>query len=97
MRQEVINATEARVRFGELLMRVKDGDQAVIIEKSGRPAAVMMSVSLFEALRNKAQPSAADPIEEALILGRRVRNRRMKELTPSEEVLRESREERDVF
>ncbi|MDX1997657.1 MAG: type II toxin-antitoxin system Phd/YefM family antitoxin [Thermoanaerobaculia bacterium] len=45
-----ITATAARVRFGELLRDATENDKTFVVEKNGRPAAVLMSIACYEAL-----------------------------------------------
>jgi prevent-host-death family protein len=40
----VVTALDARTNFGKLLRRVEDQGQSVVIEKRGRPRAVLLSV-----------------------------------------------------
>lgn len=40
----VVTALNARTNFGKLLRRVEDEGQSVVIEKRGRPRAVLLSV-----------------------------------------------------
>ncbi|MGC2793580.1 MAG: type II toxin-antitoxin system Phd/YefM family antitoxin, partial [Candidatus Sulfotelmatobacter sp.] len=40
----VVTALDARANFGKLLRRVQEGGQSVVIEKRGRPRAVLLSL-----------------------------------------------------
>ena len=40
----VVSALDARTNFGKLLRRVEDEGHSVVIEKRGRPRAVLLSV-----------------------------------------------------
>jgi prevent-host-death family protein len=40
----VVSALDARTNFGKLLRRVENEGQSVVIEKRGRPRAVLLSV-----------------------------------------------------
>jgi len=40
----VVTALDARTNFGKLLRRVEDEGRSVVIEKRGRPRAVLLSV-----------------------------------------------------
>ncbi|MGH2530948.1 MAG: type II toxin-antitoxin system Phd/YefM family antitoxin [Thermomicrobiales bacterium] len=55
--QRPMSATEARVRLGEVLRRVTEDEDTVIVEHAGRPEAIAISVSEFERLRS------AEPVE----------------------------------
>lgn len=46
----MVTATEARIRFGELLRRVAENRESVIVERGGKPRAVVLSVSEYERL-----------------------------------------------
>ena len=45
---KTISATEARIRFGELLQNAQIGP--VVVERSGRPIAVVLSIGEYERL-----------------------------------------------
>ncbi len=45
-----MSATQARIHFGELMRRVVDGGEAVVVERSGRPTVVVLSVEAHAAL-----------------------------------------------
>jgi len=93
--KRVVTATEARIRFGELIRRVVENRESVIVERSGKPQAVVLSVSEYERLLEGQQDqnewkslvaSARDQIRAEL--GNR-------KLMPPEKVIAEMREERD--
>ena len=46
-----ITATEARVRFGELMRRVAETNEPVVVERAGKPAVVLVSMDTWEKLR----------------------------------------------
>ena len=94
MNETIITATEARIHFGELLRRIQE-EETIIVERSGRPAAVLMSIQAFEELRRRTSSVRADSMHRAMALARRVRERRQGEpLSAPEDILRELREER---
>jgi prevent-host-death family protein len=43
----IVSATEARVRFGELLQRVSGDGEPVVVERGGRPMVVVLSVDAY--------------------------------------------------
>lgn len=47
---ETVSATEARIHLGELMQRAVDEQTTIIIERSGRPHVVMLSVDAYERL-----------------------------------------------
>lgn len=49
--EKTISATQARVRFGELMQRVVDQDETVIVERDGVPRMVVMSVDSYERMK----------------------------------------------
>ena len=59
-----IGAREARNRFADLLGRVGYGGDTVIVERSGKPLAVLVPIAQYEALvaERKAALSAVDRI-----------------------------------
>jgi len=91
---EAVSATEARIHFGELLRRVVDGGEAVVVERSGRPAAVVMSLAEYERLR--AGASRRTGLDRALDVAARIRARRGDEPLPDPAgLVRTGRETRD--
>ncbi len=92
--RKAVSATEARIRFGELLRRVADRGEAVVVERSGRPAVVVLSLVEYERLRAGAGRRAG--LEKALEVAARIRARRGDVALPDPAgVVREGREERD--
>jgi len=97
MNEKTYSATEARIHFGELLRLVAEEDRHVIVERGGKPTAVVISLKRFEEMRRRTEPAGTDPVDGVLALGRRIAKRRKgKSLTPPEEIIRELREERDA-
>lgn len=45
-----ITATEARVHFGEIFRRVTENDETIVVERNGKPGAVIISIEAYEAL-----------------------------------------------
>ena len=93
-----VSATEARVRFGEVMRRAIDEGEAVFVERGGRPAVVVLSVAAYEELhRRRADPGGPRLLERARLV--RERSRRElgdREASAPEDLLRETREARDV-
>ena len=92
-----MTATEARVRFGELMRRVSQGREVVVVERGGQPMVVMLSVPEYEGLRSSAQAENwRGSLDRALATGQRLREGRAGvPLTPSEQVLDQTRGVRD--
>lgn len=93
--QRTISATEARIHFGELMRQVVEQQEPVIVEHSGRPHVVVLSVDKYQHLL-AAQKEREDWRELVHQAREQVRaGLGERDLTPSEDVLREMREERD--
>lgn len=90
---KIISATEARIRFGELMRQAQLGP--VIVERDGHPQVVVLSIQAYENLA-AAQPAPGwrqllDEVHQRVRLelgGRR--------LPSPEEMLQQVREERDA-
>jgi len=94
--ERTISATEARVHFGELLRRVVEEGQPIIVERGGKPQVVVLPLAEYKRLRASTKEKQRDALEELLRLGAQIRARRGGQLlTPPEEIIREMREERD--
>jgi prevent-host-death family protein len=92
-----MKATEARVHFGELLRRVAEKEQIIIVERDGVPQAVILSMQEYQKLKEaQAKPSEwEDSLQRARQLSRRIQFRRQNQpFTPPEEIIRQVREER---
>ena len=96
MVERVVTATEARVRFGELMRRVVEEQETVIVERAGKQQVVVLSVTEYEQLRTaRRKEDWRQVLQQAMELGERIRARRGgRPLPPAEEVIREMREER---
>jgi prevent-host-death family protein len=93
--QRTMSATEARIHFGELMRRVVEQQELVIVEHSGKPHVVVLSVDKYQRLL-----AAQEEREDWRELVRRAREQvqadlGQRELTPPEDLLREMREARD--
>ncbi len=95
--ERVINATQARIHFGELMRKVSENREPVVVERDGKPHVVVISVEEYERLKSGVQP---DDWENALArvvkLATRIETERGGPLLPPpEDVIREMREQRD--
>jgi prevent-host-death family protein len=93
--QRTVSATDARIHLGELMREVTEEDRAIVIERSGRPHAVLLSVETYERLlaAHEAQHDWRDKVDAARA---RVRvDLAGRSLPAPETVLREVREMRD--
>lgn len=59
--EKQMGVTEARVKFAELVDQVRYRGEAVTLLKSGKPAAVLVPVELYEHWKNSRQ-GALDPL-----------------------------------
>ena len=59
-----IPATEVKNRFGRVLRQVTQSDDPIIIERDGKPVAVLVSIAAWQAL----QPSSNWVIDDATLL-----------------------------
>jgi prevent-host-death family protein len=56
--ERTVSATEARIHFGELMRKVVERDETVIIERSGKPQVVVLSFDEYQRrLRGKRPES----------------------------------------
>jgi prevent-host-death family protein len=95
--EQRLTATEARVHFGELLRRVAEDGETVIVERAGSAAAVVLPIETYERWKAGEPPVGW---REALDMARKVRKSMAGRVSgrgfPSpDEVLRQAREERD--
>ena len=74
---QTVSISEARSRLKALLTRIEETDQAIALERHGRPVAVILSLRCYRALLGEAaallsaaEPHAAERMRQALDLGR---------------------------
>jgi prevent-host-death family protein len=86
--ERVVSATEARIRFGELMRWAVESQQPVIVERGGRPHVVVLSVTKYERLL--ADQQEEEPWRELVHRAREQIRAELgeRELTPPEEVIR---------
>ena len=58
--ERTMTATEARVRFGELLRAVAERGETVIVERHGKPTVAFVPVAEYERLTGAPLPAARD-------------------------------------
>jgi prevent-host-death family protein len=92
--ERVVTATEARIRFGELMRWAVESQQPVIVERGGRPHVVVLSVTKYERLLADQQEQA--PWRELVHRAREQIRAELgeRELPPPDEVIRQMRGER---
>lgn len=96
--ERVVSATEARIRFGELMRWVVESQKPVIVERGGKPHVVVLSVAKYERLKAAHESDSwREALARAIQVGAKIRARRGGQpLTPPpEEIIRQMREERD--
>ena len=91
-----VSATEARIHFGQLMERVAELEETVIVERSGKPQVVILSVREYDRLSAGRKEE-----DDWLVLADRSRARIQEEsdgrrLPPAEELIGQMREERDA-
>ncbi len=93
-----MTATDARIRFGEVMRRVVEQGEQIIVERAGQPQVVILSVAAYEQMKVAQQQEGwREALARAIQIGTRIRARREGQpLTPPEEVIRQAREERDA-
>jgi len=94
--KRAVSATEARIHFGELMRRVVESQEPIIVERGGKPHVVVLSVNQYEDLLagQQEQEDWRELVQQAREQIRAELGER--ELPPPEEVLRQMREERDA-
>lgn len=92
--EQVVSATEARIHFGEMMRRVVEKQEAVIVERSGEPQVVVISLAQYEQYK-ALRGAQSDWLQEALAVRQRIAQELDgRPVTPPEEIIREMREER---
>ena len=93
-----MTATDARVHFGEVMRRVVEQGEQIIVERAGKPQVVILSMATYEQMKMAQQREGwRDALARAIQVGAKIRARRGEQpLTPPEEVIHRMREERDA-
>lgn len=95
MSGRTVTATQARVRFGEILRDVTRGAGAIVVERQGRPQAVILSYQEYQRLLARVDHGWREGLGRALSIGARIARRRKRVPLPApEDVLTAGREER---
>lgn len=91
----VVTATEARIHLGELMRDIEAHRQVVIVERGGKAQVVILCVSEYQRLKRLDSGGGPHWLDLASRSRERVRRElKGKSLPPSEEILRQDREER---
>lgn len=91
----VVTATEARIHFGELIRRVAENRETVIVERAGKPQVVVLAMAEYERLLGG--PNQEKQWMELVQLARDQIRAELgdRELPRPEEIIRRMREDRD--
>ena len=94
--EQIVSATEARVHFGEMIQRVVDNKEIIIVERSGEPQIVLLSLGQYQRLKDaeQAQVDWRERVDKAL--EQIAQDLNGAELIPPEEIIRRMREDRDA-
>lgn len=92
-----ISATDARVGFGKLLQDVAEGGDTVLVERSGQPQAVVVSVDEYRRLQ-RLEEGGRDRWRALLdqAIQRVDHDLKGETLPPADEIIRDMRKERDA-
>lgn len=94
--ERIVSATEARVRFGEMMRRVVEDAEAIIVERDGKRQVALISIDeyeLFKAQKREEPEWRAMLAEVHKLVAQEIGDR---ELPPADEIIRQMREERDA-
>ncbi|HET8522411.1 MAG TPA: type II toxin-antitoxin system Phd/YefM family antitoxin [Thermomicrobiales bacterium] len=96
--KRTVSATEARIHFGELMRKVVERDETVIVERSGKPQVVVLS---FEEYQRRVGGQDREPQpnwEERFRRARALLDKELsgRDLPDIDEIFHEMREERDA-
>lgn len=95
--EKTISATEARVHFGQWLRRVAEQNVTLVVEKAGKPEAVLLSMEVYGQLRAaRGAEEGLDALARAAEVRDRIRARRGgAPVSAPEDVIARLRAERD--
>lgn len=88
-----VTATEARTHFGELMQSVINDQNPVIVEKSGKPQVVILSVDHYQKLQQDKSNRWLSQLEDTHALIEQELDG--KALPDAAEIIRQMREDRD--
>ena len=93
--EQTVNATEARIHFGELMRQAVDKGEPIIVERDGKAHVVVLSIDAYrQLLKRQQQENWSDLVDRARA---QIRSDLAERQLPSpDEILRQLREERDA-
>lgn len=94
--EHVVSATEARIRFGELMRRAVEGQEPIIVERAGTAEVVVLSIDLYRQMIAEREDRMRWP--ELLQQAREQIRAELgdRALPQADELIRRMREERDA-
>jgi len=94
---KVISATEARIRFGELMRLAVEKGEVVIVARGDKPYVAILPFSEYKRLREREKERGwEESLKRILAVGAAIKAaRKGKLLPPPENVIVEMRKERD--
>jgi prevent-host-death family protein len=93
-----LSATEARVHFGELLRRIAESGETVIVERGGTAAAAIVPIVAYERWKAAASPQSwRDALERARQVRSAMAPKFAAQKVPTlDEIIHAARQERDA-
>jgi prevent-host-death family protein len=93
--EHTVNATEARIRFGELMRQAVEQGEPIIVERGGKAHVVVLSIDAYQRLlEGQRRESWQDLVDRARTQIRS--DLAGRELPSPVEILQQIREERDA-
>jgi prevent-host-death family protein len=95
MKRKTVSATHARIHFGEIMRHVVEQSEPVVVERSGKPLVVVLSVESYQQLTGRQRRDETDSALERLATLHRRRTSALDGDTINETInsLREERHE----
>lgn len=94
--EKTVSATEARINFGKMMRRVAEEQQAIIVERSGQPQIVLISIAEYERLKAASLPRDSWQDQLRQVREKIAAEREGRELPLADEIIHQMREERDA-
>jgi prevent-host-death family protein len=92
--ETTVTATDARIHFGEMIRRVIEEQDTIIVERGGEPKLVMLSIHEYTRLQNAAQHQDAWLERIQQVRAHISANIGDREIPASEDIIRQMRDER---